>query len=163
MKKTFALVIAIWITACVMGCSAPEETVPTQPEGFQVSCMGQSIAMGALAAPVIEALGEPRTYTEATSCAFEGLDKTYYYGGFYITTYPAADGDRIQSLWFADDSQTTPEGITIGSDREAVEQAYGADCFGAGTSCMLTQGNSTLTIVLKDNAVTTIRYDAVLE
>lgn len=163
MRKTFAWVMAIWITACMLGCSTPEEPAPAENPEFKISYMETDISINAPAQPVIEALGTPRTYTEENSCFFEGLDKTYYYGGFYITTYPAADGDRIHSLWFADDSQTTPEGITIGSDREAVEQAYGEGCFGSGDVCVLTRGDSTMTVVLEDNRVATVRYDAVIE
>ena len=43
-------------------------------------------------ADVLSALGEPQSYFEAESCAFEGLDKTYTYSGFVITTRP--DGEK---------------------------------------------------------------------
>ena len=39
-------------------------------------------------AEVLSALGEPKEYFEAESCAFEGMDKTYTYSGFVITTRP---------------------------------------------------------------------------
>lgn len=163
MKKAFAIVLAIWAAACIIGCSAPEEISVTEPEGHRIVCMGTQITMNAPAASILEDLGEPISYTEETSCAFEGLDKTYYFGSFYLTTYPASDGDRTYSLWFADDSISTTEGITIGSSREAVEAAYGNQCFHTADICTLTRADSTLTIMLKEDAVSAIRYDAVIE
>jgi len=161
MKKAFILVLAIWAAACILGCNSTE-AIPTQPAPFEVTCSGVQIHVQDLAAPVIEALGVPMGYTEETSCFFDGLDKTYYYGSFYILTRPDPDGDRIQSLWFADDTVATAEGIAIGANREAVEHTYGADCFQSPDACTLTKGESTLTIILSEGTVTGIRYDAVI-
>lgn len=162
MKKAFAFVLAIWAMACIIGCS-PDEAMATTEPGFRISGANFDLTLDAPAEPILDALGEPKSYTEAASCAFEGLDKTYYYGSFYLTTYPAGDGDRISSVWFADDTVSTEEGIAIGASREEVEQAYGSDCFGDTNACTITRGNATLTIALKENVVSTIRYDAILE
>jgi len=161
MKKAFLLVLVIWAAACILGCNSTE-AIPTHPAPFEVTCGSVQIHINDFADPVIEALGEPMGYTEETSCVFDGLDKTYYYGSFYILTRSAAEGDRIQSLWFADDSLATAEGITIGSAREAVEQAYGADCFQGQNACVLARDDSTLTIILSEGTVNGIRYDAVI-
>jgi len=161
MKKTFALVIAIWILACIVGCSQPQEEIPTVPEEYSLTCRDARITMKAPASPVLEVLGEPVRYTEETSCAFDGLDKTYYYGSFYLTTYPDVDGDRISSLWFADDTMTTAEGIAIGNTRDEVERVYGREAFNGANAFILKQGESTLTVILTEDKVSGIRYDAV--
>jgi len=122
---------------------------------------GTTIQPNAPAEPILSALGEPKSYTEETSCAFDGLDKTYFYGSFYLQTYPAADGERVFCLWLVDDAVTTPEGIYIGSTEQQVKDAYGEDSLD-GNSCIVTQGESKLTLLLTDGVVSSIQYDAVL-
>lgn len=83
--------------------------------------------MDAEAAPVLEQLGEPNSYFEAPSCAFEGIDKMYTYGSFELDTYPMGDKDYISAVIFKDDSITTPEGVGIGDSREKLTEAYGGE------------------------------------
>ena len=56
--------------------------------GFVFISGDVQIVIDAEAEPIVEALGEPKSYFEAASCAFEGLDKIYTYGGFEVNTYP---------------------------------------------------------------------------
>lgn len=162
MKPKFYLIFALCLALFLTGCGA-EETTPTtavEKDSLTFYSTAANIPMHAPADPILTALGNPKTYTEAPSCAFEGLDKTYFYGSFYLTTYPAEDGDRIQGLWFADDTVTTADGIAIGSTRAEVEQAYGAF---EGDSCILETDTARLTILLTGDTVTGVRYDAVLK
>lgn len=170
MKKIFALVLALMLVMTMAACggeTAPETTEPkvqgpTQPDAgsWKYSVRGVEVMMHAEAAPVLSALGEPVSYTEEASCAFTGLDKTYYYGGFYLQTYPLNDVDYIYSLWLVDDSSTTPEGIYIGASQAEVEAAYGAESFNGSNAYILKGTTSTLTIILTDGAVSSIQYDA---
>lgn len=162
MKKVFLLVLTIWAAACILGCQE-QQAIPTEPAPFTVSVEDVAIRIHDPAAPVIEALGEPLSYTEETSCAYDGLDKTYYYGSFYLTTCPGSDGDRIQSLWFADDSIATAEGITIGTAQTEVESTYGAECFNGSAAYVISRGESTMTVIVSEGVVTGIRYDGALE
>ena len=96
MKKIFALILALTMVLTMAACggeTTPETTAPavqnntpTQPDAssWKYTVQGVDILMHADAAPILEALGEPVSYTEEASCAFSGLDKTYYYGGFYL-------------------------------------------------------------------------------
>ena len=136
-----------------------ETTAPTQeqvPHLFHYNDL--EIAINADAGPVLEALGEPKSYTEQTSCAFEGLDKTYFYGGFYLQTYPADNKDYVYCLWFADDSIATDEGIRIGSSQADVEKAYGADAYQDNGSFVSQKGDTLLTVILKDGVVSSVQY-----
>ena len=174
MKKIFALILALTMVFALAACggeTAPETTAPaanaapgkTDPNSWKYTVRGVDVLMNAEAAPVLEALGEPVSFTEEASCAFTGLDKTYNYGGFFLQTYPIGEQDYIYSVWLMDDSSTTPEGIYIGATQAEVEAAYGADSFNGSNAYILKGTTSTLTIILTDGVVSSIQYDAVVE
>ena len=91
------------------------------------------------------------------------MDKTYYYGSFYLSTYPMDGKDYIYNLWFADDGVATGEGIRIGSTQSQVEDAYGGECFNGTSSLALTKGQSRLVILIEDGKVSSIRFEVILE
>ena len=173
MKKIFALILALTMVLALAACggeTAPETTAPaanapgkTDASSWKYTVRGVDILMNAGAAPILEALGEPVSYTEEASCAFTGLDKTYNYGGFFLNTYPIGDADYIYGVCLMDDSSTTPEGIYIGATQAEVEAAYGADGFNGSNAYILKGTTSTLTIILSDGVVSSIQYDAVVE
>ena len=175
MKKIFALILALTMVFALAACggeTAPETTAPASgtaapvtpdASSWKYTVRGVDIQMHADAAPVLEALGEPVSYTEEASCAFTGLDKTYNYGGFFLNTYPIGDKDYIYGVWLMDDSSTTPEGIYIGATQAEVEAAYGTEGFNGSNAYIMTGTTSTLTIILTDGLVSSIQYDAVVE
>ena len=176
MKKMISLVLALMLVFGLAACGGestskatepkvPAVQGPTQPDvnSWKYSVRGVDVMMHAEAAPVLESLGEYVSYTEEASCAFSGLEKTYYYGGFYLQTYPLDGVDYIYSLWLVDDSSTTPEGIYIGASQAEVEAAYGADAFNGSNAYILKGTTSTLTIILTEGTVSSIQYDAVIE
>ena len=179
MKKIFALILALTMVCGLAACGgdAPETTAPAaenntpalnaptlpDPASWKYTVQGVDILMHAPAAPILEALGEPVSYTEEASCAFTGLDKTYYYGGFYIQTYPMGDEDFIYSAWLVDDSSTTPEGIYIGATQAEVEAAYGSDGFNGSNAYIMPGTTSTLTVIIDGGVVSSIQYDAIVE
>lgn len=156
MKKLTLLILLIFLLS---GCGADQ--LP-EDEDFVFTCNGTKIAMNAPAEPVVAALGEPLSYTEEASCAFDGLDKTYTYSGFTLTTYPEGGEDFVYSLWFTDDSVSTEEGIYIGAAQEAVDKAYGAEHWNGVNAYILTRGNTKLTVILSDGTVSSIKYETVL-
>lgn len=133
----------------------------TAEEGFVFTYNGVQITMNAPAADILAALGEPKSYTEQASCAFEGLDKTYFFGSFYLQTYPNGDADYIYAIWLVDDTVTTEEGVYIGASQADVEKAYGAENFDGTNSFKVTKGDSSLTVIMDNGAVSSIQYDAV--
>lgn len=175
MKKFLSLMLALMLVLTLAACggeAAPETTepapalnTPVQPDAnsWSYTVRGVDIQMHAPAAAIIEALGEPVSYTEEASCAFTGLDKTYFYGGFYLQTYPMGEEDYIYAVWLVDDSSTTPEGIYIGATQAEVEAAYGTEGFNGSNAYILEGTTSTLTIILTDGLVSSIQYDAVVE
>lgn len=130
---------------------------------FSFTYNGTEMAMKAPAAPILEALGEEKSYNEEASCAFEGLDKSYYYGSFYLYTYPQGDEDFVNMVELVDDTVKTAEGISIGDSKEKVEEAYGADSFNGINAYILTAKDSSLTIIMDNDKVSSIQYGAVFE
>ena len=159
-------IISLFLLAAIMlfslvGCSATEPN--QQEENFSFTYNSTKIMLDAEAAPIINALGEPKSYTEEASCSFDGMDKTYYYSSFYISTYPLDGKDYIYNLWFADDGVATDEGIRIGSTQSQVEDAYGKDCFNGTNSFVLTKGQSRLVILIEDGKVSSIKYEVIMK
>ena len=172
MKKLIPLTLALCLVLCACGSTGGStgttgnagqqnvitETQPVAEDSFTFTYKGTKICMHAPAAPIIAALGEPKTYTEQASCAFEGLDKTYYYGSFYMDTYPVGDQDYVYGWWFVDDSVATEEGIYIGAAQADVEKAYGADAFNGSNAYIIADRVGTLTIILEEGKVSSIQY-----
>lgn len=161
MKKLSTLLPAIFLLFNLVGCVSSDPA--PQQDTFTFTYNGTEIMLNSDAAPVIAALGEPKSYTEEPSCAFDGLDKTYFYGSFYLSTYPLDGKDLVRSIWFTDDSVATEEGICIGSTRAAVEAAYGADRFNGINACTLEKGGTRLTMILTEDTVSSVQYEIMLQ
>ncbi len=159
------LITGILIVVLLLaGCSGEEQTQGTsQEQDYVFEYNGITINLNSNAEPIIKELGEPMEYFEAESCAFQGLDKTYYYNGFELTTYPNGDDDYISSIYFRDDSVSTPEGIYIGSSAEDVLEAYGNEYTGGENTYIYTKGDTSLTFIVENGEVVSITYQALVE
>ena len=169
------LAVLVSLTAC--GGNSEENASNPQPDGggaaqpstsaggqtagadaFSFVTNGTEIAVNQNMAEVLDALGECQSYFEAASCAFEGLDKTYTYAGFVITTYPDGERDFIGSVRLTDDSAATREGVYIGCTAEQVRAAYG-DAEGGPTGALsYVNGGTMLNFILEDDVVISIEY-----
>lgn len=161
MKRISIFLLVAVILFSLAGCGAAEPN--PQEENFSFTYNGTTITLGAEAAPIIDALGEPRSYTEEPSCAFDGIDKTYYYGSFYLSTYPLDGKDYVYSIWFADDSVATNDGIRIGSTQAQVEAICGADCFNGTNAYAQVMDSSKLTILMEEGIVSSIQYEMIID
>lgn len=161
MKSPLHMLLILCVAMMLTACGGEAEA--QMPPGFTFTYNSIEIAMKAPAQTILSSLGQPINYTEETSCAFDGLDKTYYYGSFYLTTYPIDGADYIHSLWFADDSVATAEGIAIGASQSDVETAYGTEGFNGSNAYVLTQGETKLTIILTDGVVSSVQYEAIFD
>ena len=105
-------------------------------------------------------LGEPDSYFEAASCAFSGLDKTFTYANFEVVTYPDGDTDRVSSVRFLSGDISTIEGVSIGSSRDDVVDAYGDGYEEAGSAYDYIDGDTTLEFIFDGDTVSSIEYVA---
>ncbi len=164
MKKILRRLPALCLMICLAACGYDTPTaIPTPAvDGHVFHYNGHSIVLHDQAGPVLAALGEPKAYTEKASCAFEGKDKTYYFGSFYLQTYPVGEQDYVYSLWFADDSVITDEGAYIGMTQPQIEAIYGARNENDPHAYIVTKADTRLTILLTDGVVSSIQYDALI-
>lgn len=167
MKKIYVAVLITLLTimglmACANKTDSASKTNDNAKEGYIFDANGLDIMVDAKASSIIESLGEPISYFEAASCAFNGLDKIYTYAGYEITTYTDSDVDYISEISLKDDTVTTMEGIYIGSDMDSVIAAYGDNYKEDAGYYIYTKGNTRLTFVVTDGEVTAIRYNTMV-
>ena len=127
-------------------------------KGYTFTYKDVIIEMDADAAPIIEKLGKPDSYFEAPSCAFEGIDKMYAYGGLEVDTYPTDDKDYISAVIFKDDTLTTTEGIGIGDSVSSLEEAYGTKWNDEDGMMVYEKDGMKLCFIVEEDAVISVEY-----
>lgn len=166
-KKTVSVVMLAGMLA-LAGCGSKsdsddnkqtttESTSTQTTKGYVFETNGTTISVDADMAPIVAALGEPTSYFEAASCAFEGLDKVYTYNGFEINTYPSGDKDLVSSIVLKSDSVTTKEGAYIGMTLDALKGIY-SDAEEVNGSVTLEKDGMKLLFIIDGGAVKSIQY-----
>lgn len=129
-------------------------------EEFTLTFRDVQLTMHGKMLPLLEVLGEPDFYFEAESCAFQGLDKTYTYGGIEIHTYESHGEDYISSILFLDDTLETDEGVVLFGSLDDILQAYG-ESFIEGFSLYTFEGmQSKINFLVENDEITSIEYVA---
>lgn len=161
------MVMGLSLSAC--GGSGEGDTKPaaksesTSTDGYAFTSGSVKIKMNADAAKVVEELGEEDDYFESESCAFEGLDKVYTYPGYKLNTYPVDDKDYVLSVVFRDDTVETEEGISIGSTKDEVTEAYGDPTEEKGSSLIYEKGETKITFGMNGDKVASVEISAITE
>lgn len=130
----------------------------TEPKGYVFEYNGVKVGMDMEAAPIIAALGEPASYFEAPSCAFEGLDKTYSYGSFEIDTYEQDGKDYISCVFFCDDLIETTEGVALFETKADMVAAYGEGFKEEFGMLVYESEGMKLKFILDGDEITSIEY-----
>ncbi len=173
MKKLLLCLLALTVVLSFAACAAAPadgtqstqggNTRPENPDGLYFTYNGTKIQLHAEAAPILAALGAAKSCTEEPSCAFDdGMDKTYTYDSFILTTYPLDGKDYVYSFWFVDDLVKTDAGIKIGDTEDAVKAAYPDAAYNGKNAYTVTKGDTQMSVVLKDGAVSSIQFTVVL-
>lgn len=121
------------------------------------------ISMGAESAPVIKALGKAEDTFETDSCAYQGKDIVYMYKGYDLSTYPVSGKYYISSVYFTDNTVSTPEGIKIGSTTQDVINAYGKDYEESFGVYRYKAGKTELAIYTTNGVVDAVEYLVITE
>ncbi|MBQ1891635.1 MAG: hypothetical protein II164_04765 [Firmicutes bacterium] len=164
MKKKMAALLALVMVLSLVLCSCGggggnnNGGNNTGSLDYYFEVKGVKVEMKADAEAVLKALGSYKSSYEAPSCAFDGMDKIYSYGGYDILTYTADGKDFISGVVLRDDTVETPEGIAIGSKLEDVKKKYNAK--EEGSSINVYSENCRLLIIFDNGVVSSIQYIA---
>ncbi|MBO4452840.1 MAG: hypothetical protein J5793_02790 [Clostridia bacterium] len=120
-------------------------------KGFYFAVGDTKIYINADMAPIREALGEPAAYQESESCAFQGLDKVFSYGSYWIRTYPKDGVDYVLSVELKDDTVSTAEKLYIGDSVDKVKEIYGEPTVTNENSLVYVKDGICLNIFLNEN------------
>ena len=154
------LVLAIALCACEKGSNdtSINPNSGANSKDYVFKSGSTVIEMKADAEAVLKALGAYKSSYEAPSCAFDGMDKIYSYGGYDILTYTMDGKDFISGVVLRDDTVETPEGIAIGSKLDDVKKKY--DAKEDGSSINVYSDNCRLLIIFDNGVVSSIQYIA---
>jgi hypothetical protein len=146
--------------------TVPGGTTASEPgnaAGYVFEFKGVTIQMHAETLPILEKLGKEKSYFEAESCAFQGIEKTYTYPSFSLCTYELDGADHVASLLFLDDAISTPEGIALNSKLDDVLKTYGDQYTKSLGLYSYESGKMKLTFLIESNLVASIEYVALAE
>ena len=171
MKKLIAILMVAAMMLSIVACAPTDTETPSTPvtggepvqDSYSFVYNGVTISLNAPAESIIAALGTDYTYSESTSCAFDGLDKSYGYGSFYLETYPIGDKDYVYGWYFVDDMVSNDEDISIGSSMADVDAMYGIENYNGTNAFTVKKGSGVLTIILENEVVTSIQYAIVTD
>ena len=141
-KKTRLVILMVMFVVMLSACGA-KAGLTEDDLIFQTN--GGTFALNSDASKLVAALGEDYTFSEAVSCAYEGMDKRYIYDGIMVFTYPLDNIDRIDEIYISSDAYSTSKGITVGSTLSDIQKAYGEDAMdvdGDGLLVLTTEGPS---------------------
>lgn len=140
--------------------ASTDAEVTEEANEYLLTYKDAAIKMHAEIKPITDALGEPDFYFEAESCAFQGMDKTYTYGGFEIHTYEANGNDYVASILFINDTQATDEKVALFDKIEDVKKAYGEKFEESLGLYTYTLGESKVTFLVENDEISSIEFIA---
>ena len=111
MKKTICLLLTALLLCALLG-SCGKKTISEVDLTLTVG--GTAVRPDTSVSALLDAFGTDYTYSEAVSCVYTGMDKTYAYSDRILYTYPDGDADRLLELYCTADVQTA-QGVGIGA------------------------------------------------
>ena len=159
-KHLLILLVVLCLITCFASCQKKKTT--TEEQDYFFSYQSVKVKIDDDAAPLLKALGEPTEKTESPSCYFGDINDTLYtYPGMEVVTYSKGGVEHLLRLEIVDDSvdRKTPEGIGVGSSRQAVVKAYGEPDSTSSAGAAIYRGKTmTLNFFYSGDTVSRIAY-----
>ena len=156
-KKVLVLVLlAIVLTACKSSEKPKQEAPKKNVNAYVFTYDNKDYILGEEFNP--DNYGKYKTLIEIPSCAFEGLDKTYVYDHYEVTTYPNNGKDYIYNVYLSDNQAKTAEGVKISDSIDVMFAKYGTDYETEEEVYIYKKGNSSLKFVIENDKITSIEY-----
>lgn len=153
--------VICFLMVLAMMASAMQVPAKAAPKGYLFKYKGVLASMHGKADALMKKAGKPLSQKRSKSCAYNGLDSTYVYKDFTLTTYSNSvkGAQYINSITLRTNKVATKEGIKISSSYNTVVKKYGKakDNFGV---YFYTKGKSRLQIEVTDKKVSGIMYVA---
>ncbi|MDW7659114.1 MAG: hypothetical protein SCM11_18245 [Bacillota bacterium] len=140
------------------------EPLPFNDADLVITFQGQTYTLLEDASGLLLVLGEDFQYSEAESCVYDGMDKTFDYGSICVYTIPSETTDLIDGFDVYDDSVMTARNISVGASREEVLKAYGpqigeeSDLVYNTSGDISRLGDPKLTFLMENDLVMAISY-----
>lgn len=177
MKKRFLALLLAVSCVCLCACGGGENNTEAginagntntegeskDEKGYVFTFDGKEISVNEDITDVVAKLGEPVSYYEAASCAFEGLDKFYTYASFQVGTYPKDGKDVVAFIYFKDDLVQTTEGVSLYMTKADMEKAYGTATTVNDNTYVYEKGNGSITFILDGDEIVSIEYQTTVE
>lgn len=146
MKKTLLFMILI-VSMMIAGCGQGNSPATGfGQEDLSLSIDGTQYSLKSNIETVISNLGSNYDYSEAISCDYDGLDKTYSYDIAEFFTFPLPEGDLVSEIYTESRSVATSKGIVVGAAKEDVLAAYGEGCEDTGYQLIYRLSDSSETV-----------------
>jgi len=123
--RRITIIIMVFVLLFAFSACGDKEQAGFSESDLIFEYNGEAFALDSDASLLVAALGEGYEFSEAVSCAYKGMDKTYSFGDIDIYTYPLDDIDRIDEIYIMSDKYSTKKGITVGSTLDDIVEAYG--------------------------------------
>lgn len=174
MKRFLTLVLAAVLVLSLCACGkdeTPAATDPTKsgdktpvttPIGYTFTYNDYQFGVGMSVENVLSELGEPADKETSASCAFGGMDTTYYYSGIQISTNDEDGYEKIYSIYLEDDLASTEKGVSVSNTAQQVKDAYGTPSDASSENCLIyAKDGMYLKFILKDGKVSSITYTTI--
>ena len=171
------LLCAVWFTGCAdtgggagtvtdtsspaqeASARAPQEGISLpQTETYYFPMDGQAYYPDQTVTKALLPPGCTGTF-EAQSCAAQGMDRTYLYPDYEISTYPDGEEERILYIFLKTDQVRTAEGADLSMRKEEVEALYGTPSREEANALVYKKGSMRLMFFFDESdALTAIEY-----
>lgn len=138
------------------------QTPEQKKNGYTFLYNGTEVVIDADASAYVDTFGDPSSYYETPSCAFDDLDKFYTYQGVEIDTYYSNGKDLVLGVVLLDDTVSTTEGICIGDSQDKVTTAYGEPTESTDNSATYQKDEMKLVFIFKEGVVASIEYKSLV-
>lgn len=140
------------------GCNKDEQTYVNNDFPKEYSLMYDNLVIYPGDIFDKEMFGEPLEYSEIPSCAFDGLNKTFRFEHYEITTHEDGNKDIIESIYFLDLFIKTSEGVGIGDSLSDMIDKYGDSYVVNGIEYIYEIDGVSLIFLVENNIITSVEY-----
>ncbi len=165
MKKILFLSILLLLTSCASVSKTndskavvTDNTETTQKQKIEFSYQGSAVNIDDDMKEVKDKIGEPKHYFEADSCAYQGKERVYIYGGMEIRTYEKEGEEYVFNIALTDNLVSTKEGLKLFMSEDKVTAIYSELEKEVGGVYIFSGYNCDLRVLTQDKKVVSIEY-----